>query len=291
MSGIIFLILAAIQGVTGLLPISGFGHIVLLCAVLGISGSLNMTAVLLLHLGTAAAVIYQFRRDIFKTLLSVVDLVMDIVHNFTQWVIHRADPENAEYNKLLRDNYSRLFVLITVYCAVSGVLSLLIAKIFGDFISNLIVTAVGFLVTALVLYVSSYTIPSKRGPKDTGIVDGVITGLFGAFGVLPGFSNLGLTQSGTFFCGFSDKFTRRSVYILSLPLVFGELIFLGAKGMLAGFGVPVPFVILGMAISAFVGIVTLKVGFREAGRENNRRFAVYAVGAAVVALVVYFIRG
>ena len=291
MSGVIFLVLAAVQGVAGVLPISGFGHVVILAVILGVSGSLSPAAVVILHLGTAAAVVYQFRRDILKTLYSAVGIVQDLVHNLKQWIIHRRDPENADYTRVLADNYSRLLVLTlitTVFTAPAAILTDRISAV-GNF-SVLLAAFAGFLVTALVLSVSSRTLADKRSPKDVYFRNGILIGIFAGFGILPGLSCLALVQAGTFLCGFSDKFSRRTVYILMLPAIFGSLVYYGITGRLVSFGTPAGFIVLGVVICAFAGIVTCKLVFPQMGRENSRRAAWYAVGAAAASLIVYFVK-
>ena len=290
MSGIIFLVLAALQGITGVLPISGFGHVVLISTILGVSGSLTKSAAVILHLGTAAAVIYQFRKDLLKTVYALAGLFTDIWHNILQWFLHRTDPENADYVRLFSDNYSRLLVLMAVSTALTGGAGCLVDLIFGDYAGSILVTFTGFLVTALVLIVCANTLSYKRGPKDVELKDPVIIGLFQGFGVLPGFSSLALARSAGYLCGFSDRFTRRCVYLLTLPPVFGSLIYFALRGEMVSFGVSVPICILAVIISAAAGIVTLKLSFRQMGRSSSRRLGIYCLGAAVVSLLVYFIK-
>ena len=68
------LLLAVIQGLAEFLPISSSGHLVLGRAALGLKGT-GLALDVSLHVGTLAAVIYAYRRDVRRLREAALDRV------------------------------------------------------------------------------------------------------------------------------------------------------------------------------------------------------------------------
>ena len=81
MSVIHAIILGILQGITEFLPVSSFGH---LCTVQRLFGGTRGSGVLfevMLHIGTMAALILFFRKDIKKIGIELIGMILDLIGN------------------------------------------------------------------------------------------------------------------------------------------------------------------------------------------------------------------
>lgn len=60
------ILLAVIQAVTEFLPVSSMGHLCVLEGLLGIDHGTGLLLEVILHLGSAAAIVFLFRRELKK---------------------------------------------------------------------------------------------------------------------------------------------------------------------------------------------------------------------------------
>ena len=81
MSVIYGILLAIIQGITEFLPVSSFGHLVAAEKLMGMERSTGLLFETMLHLGTAAAIIFLFRRDLYRITEELLGMIMDIIGN------------------------------------------------------------------------------------------------------------------------------------------------------------------------------------------------------------------
>ena len=76
---VVYLIfLAVIQAVTEFLPVSSLGHLCILEQYMGIGHETGLLSETMLHLGSAAAIIFLFRKDLKKIGLGLLGMFMDM---------------------------------------------------------------------------------------------------------------------------------------------------------------------------------------------------------------------
>ena len=80
------ILLAVIQAVTEFLPVSSMGHLCILEQYMGISHETGLLPEAILHLGTAAAIIFLFRKDLKKIGLGLLGMFMDILGNLNLYI-------------------------------------------------------------------------------------------------------------------------------------------------------------------------------------------------------------
>jgi undecaprenyl-diphosphatase len=205
MSCIKLLFLGILQGLTEFLPVSSSGHLVLLENFLKINPPGILTE-LSLHLGTLLAMVFLFRRELGKIVLSLVCLFKGGRHKRSQ------------------DPYLRLLFFMLL-----GTIPILIMGFcFREAVSRLFDTgsrfvSFMFVLTGIILW-STKRLESSR--KEIGRLNGkdaLAIGLAQAIALVPGVSRSGMTISCGLFRGLSKDAAYRFSFLLALPAIIGAI--------------------------------------------------------------------
>lgn len=281
------MILGCIQGIASFLPVSSSGHLVLAGSFMGISTGLSLKFLTLMHIGTLAAVCLVLKDDLLRLWNALAGLLQDGIFNLITFVRNFGHSEDGEYRPMLKSAYRRL----VVYLAVSMIPTVLIALILRRFAEigarNLLITAMGFMVTALMLMVSSFSDDRKKKPKGTKYSDALIIGAFQGISAVPGVSRIGMIMAGCSLAGFSRKYTIRYAMLISIPSILGGLILEGPSPVSVGKTVGIGPCIAGILVAAAVGYLVLRYTIRLLNRNLNRFFAVYCLAAGVLSIIAY----
>lgn len=282
-------VFGALQGIAALLPVSSSGHIALAGHLLKetTAGSLSFFA--LLHLGTLVAIVWSFRVDVFRLCSSLVRVLRDLVLDLPVLFGNLSQPSKGKYRSGTGGNYRRWLLLMLTSLIPMPVIALLMRRFSALGASNLLITAMGFFVTALLLLVSSFTVGSKKDPRRTRFRDALMIGAFQGVSSLPGISRLGMTLSAAGLSGFTRSYMVRYGYLLAVPSILGSLCLLlpsSGPGELAGIGAAACFV--GVLTSSVVSLLVIRVAKRFLVRHSNRGFAIYSLLIGIVSIVVYF---
>ena len=243
-----------VQGLTEFLPISSSGHLVLVPALLDREApDLALSAVL--HLGTLAAVLAYFRRDIAGLLR------------------FRRDPQARRTIGLL--------VLGTVPAAVLG---LTFESILDDVNEHPAVVAGALIGTGLLLLGARRLQLRSRRFEEAGVRDALAVGVFQAFALMPGFSRSGFTITAAEARGFAPVEAARFSFLLGIPAIAGAG-FLEALDLADAGGLSAE-VWVGMAVAALSGYAAIAILLALLRRIGLTPFAVYCLVAGIVALIV-----
>jgi len=225
------IILGIVQGLSEFLPISSSGHLLLVPWFAGwdeLDPSVKKSFDVALHLGTLVAVVAYFRTD-----------VRTYVVEGTKLVFNRKKPATTE------GRLAWLFVLATIPAALVGAL-------FEDQIDNRLGTpliiGISLIVFGLVLAWADRR-EGKRPIEEFRAKDALIVGAAQALALNPGTSRSGITMTAGRFIGFDRVATVRISFVMSIPVIFGAVVF--KLGGLAVDGVPE-----GLLVPMIVGIIT-----------------------------------
>lgn len=278
--------LGILQGVTSMLPVSGSGHMVLANAVLGSGEPLSMTFVAGIHMGTLAAVLLVWRRDVSRMFTAAADMLWDLLENLKIWVVQRRHPESLRYRRLIHGRYRLRVSFVVTAAACTFVTGFLLHRPAEAAAGSLLYTAMGFFVTALILTVSSYTSPAHK-KRLFSAKDAMVTGILQGIAVIPGISRMGMVMSASDILGLPSGFGVYIGCLLCVPSVFGGIII----EILSGSGsVPAPgpgVMLAGILASTVTSAWMMKHTVRFLARCGRRGFALYALAAGVVSLLVY----
>jgi len=256
-------ILGVVQGATEFLPISSSGHLVAAGHLLQPSADADegswAALVVLLHLGTLAAVVVYYRRDLSAMVRALL-------------APRRADTEDGEGTVRAR----RLFWLIavgTVPAAVAGLA-------FRDTIEALLapdhVGHVGtfLLVSGGLVCLAARVRGAEPAPERMSFWDAILIGIGQACALMPGLSRSGATIAVGRACGLGGEAAPRFAFLLSVPAIIGGTVLeldalaaLQASDLLA--------YTLGFVAAALSGLVAIHAVIRTLQRRRFYIFAVY----------------
>ena len=99
---VVYLIfLAVIQAVTEFLPVSSLGHLCILEQYMGIGHETELLSETMLHLGSAAAIIFLFRKDLKKIGLGLLGMFMDMIGNLNLYIHNKKTGESLGYARIV----------------------------------------------------------------------------------------------------------------------------------------------------------------------------------------------
>lgn len=261
MSIIQALILGAIQGLTEFVPVSSTAHLFLAQAIMGIrNDETALSFDIVLHLGTAAALMVATRRELAQMLLEAV-----------RWA--KGEPA--------RDPAGRAMLVPLAIGTVPGVLAgLFLLKRFESMRSVGLIGAsmlVAFVYFFLAEGVSDRRSGEERRLEDLDAGDGLWIGLAqAAAGLMAGFSRSGFTIATGKLRRFGRPDAARFSFLLALPIILGA----GAKALLDLRKTPGPtasgsLLLAGFLAAAVVGYFAIEVLIRFLKTHSLRPFGVY----------------
>ena len=263
------IIIGIVQGLTEFLPVSSSAHLVFIQNILGVESSLAFDV--FLHLGTLIAVLWYFRADIYKMLISWWYSLQDIL-------------QGRFKEGFYEDPYKRLawyVILATIPVGLVGVL-------FEDsvdalFAGALYVPAFFLFVTGTILYLSQ-RMPSGEINYDTITKkEALFMGLGQACAILPGLSRSGTTIAAGLTIGLEKEFAAKFSFILSIPAIFGAFVF-QLKDIGSAMSVSFLPVFLGFIASIIAGYLAIRWMLDLIQNKNLDIFAYYCW---VVGIIVF----
>jgi undecaprenyl-diphosphatase len=190
------MVLGLVQGVTEFLPISSTAHLRIVPALLG-WGDPGAAFSAVIQLGTVAAVILYFRKDIARILVA--------------WF--RGLRERAPMGTL----DSRLGWYVIVGTIPVGIAGLLFKKSIETSLRSLYVIAGSMIVLAIFLLIAERVASHRRTIDQMTMKDGVVIGLCQAVALIPGSSRSGTTLTGGLAVGLKREDAARYSFLLSIP--------------------------------------------------------------------------
>jgi undecaprenyl-diphosphatase len=200
------IILAIVQGITELFPISSLGHAVILPALLkwnvdeSAEGFLPFLAVM--HLGTAVALLGYFWRDWFS---------------FGAAVLRFRDPAAAPER--------RLFWRVVVATIPAVILGFLFEKVLKEQFFGHPERAASFLIAnGLMLFAAERIKRTTVRPlTELRWVDAVVIGFWQCLALIPGMSRSGATMAGGFLTGLDHEDAARFSFLTATPIILGAV--------------------------------------------------------------------
>ena len=267
------IVMAVLQGVTELFPISSLGHAVIVPALLrwGLDqndeGFLPFLAVM--HLGTAFALLVYFWRDWLRLGWSLVRL---------------GDPA-CEADR-------RLFWRVVVATVPAVIVGLIFERVLRRGFASPTLAAVLLVANGLMLFTAGRIKRAAIRPLDQmRWREAVVIGLWQCLALLPGISRSGATMAGGYLTGLDHEDAARFSFLTATPIILGGAALEGPKLLRHGgdFG---PMAILAGVIAGVTAVISVAVLMRWF-RSNNARgfdpFAIYCwiAGAGSLAWLLY----
>jgi undecaprenyl-diphosphatase len=267
------IVLGITQGLSEFLPISSSGHLILVPWLFGwkeLTGpenaDFNKTFDVALHVGTIAATLLYFRKDLFRFAVAAVASIR-------QRAITTTD--------------QRMAWLLLLSAVPGAIVGAGLEGFINEHLGQIWLIAVMLIVFGLVLLVAD-RLPSNLNEGDYGPRQALIMGLAQAAALSPGVSRSGITITAGRFLGFDRNAAARLSFLMSMPITGGAALYKGAE--LAVDGLPpgmAPAFFWGIVASAVTGLAAVWLVLTVVRTRSFRPFVAYrvAAGLAVLALL------
>ena len=265
MSAFEAIVLGIVQGLTEFLPISSSGHLRIVPALVGWDdpGS-AFTAVI--QLGTMAAVVLYFRKDLWRIGIT--------------WLRSLRD---ASLRRTLDARMGWYLIVGTIPIAIFGLL-------FKDQIEtgarDLRLIGSMLIIAGLVLLLADRVGAKRKTVEDLDARDGVAYGVAQSLALVPGVSRSGATITAGLFLGYTRADAARFSFLLSVPAVVLSGLF-ELRKLGDGTMPSTSATVIATVVSFIVGYASIAWLLRWLGSHSMMVFVVYrlALGILVLSLV------
>ena len=266
------IVLGAIQGLTEFLPVSSSGHLVLFQNLFGLKEP-ELLFDICLHVGTLAAVVVVFYRDILAIITALLQIPQRMKNAGGLLALCRVDPE------------IRMALLIVIGSVPTALIGLLFKEITDRLFGSTAIVGCMLIVTGSLLWLTRRIRTGGRPINQTTAKDAFLIGIVQGLAILPGISRSGSTIATALFLGVDRKLAGRYSFLLSIPAIVGALV-LGLDAPELHTTIPWGTIIAGSMVSAVVGWLALVILLRVVDRGQLHRFAPYCwlVGGITVGL-------
>jgi undecaprenyl-diphosphatase len=264
-------LLGIVQGLTEFLPISSSGHLVLFQNLLGYREP-ELLMDICLHLGTLAAVLIVFQRDIRDILATLIRLPV------------LAGPVGGFKALLRQDPHLRICFLIAIGSLPTAVLGLLFHRFADRIFANVTLVGAMLLVTGSLLWFTRRARPAARPLQHMRARDAAWIGLAQGLAILPGISRSGATISTALYLGLDRRLAGRFSFLLSIPAIVGALL-LEIKSADLQASATATAILLGTAAAGVSGYFALVVLLRLVEKGKIQYFAPYCWLLGCAALI------
>ncbi len=256
--------LALLQGITEFLPISSDAHLILVPRLLGWPDQ-GLAFDAAVHLGTLAAVIAYFRRELMRM---ARDWLATLVGG-------RATPD------------ARLAWAVLFGTIPAGLAGLLLHKMVEGQLRTPLVIATATLAFGLLLGWADRRGGGPRNEHQLTWRDVAVIGCAQALALIPGTSRSGITITAALFCGLDRTAAARYSFLLSIPIIAAAgALEVGPRLLAAPHGT-LGLLALGVAISAVSAYLTIHFFLRLLQRIGMMPFVVYRLILGAVLLVLF----
>ncbi|MGY2084835.1 undecaprenyl-diphosphate phosphatase [Blastococcus sp. SYSU DS0539] len=262
-------VLGLVQGLTEFLPISSSAHLRVVGEAFGWADpGAAFTAIT--QIGTEAAVLLYFRKDIGRILVAWVQSLAGR---------RKGDPD------------ARMGWLIIVGTLPIVVLGLLFQDSIETTLRDLRIVAVALILFSFILYWADRVGAKQRELRDLTVGHGIAFGFAQAMALIPGVSRSGGTITMGLFLGYSRSAAARYSFLLAVPAVLGSgffQVYESLSGDVEGRAISWGPTILATVIAFGVGLTVIAWLLRYLDRGSFTPFVVYRIVLGVLILVLVF---
>ena len=197
------IVLAIVQGITEFLPISSSGHLLILPALTGWTDQ-GLTTDIMVHVGSLAAIIAYFWRDVLMLIGGAIDLL-----------------------RLRMSDAARMALYIVLATIPAVVVALVLKKvgiletIRADTALKLQIVAWNAIIFGVLLYLADRIGPRLKAMEAMTLPPALVIGVAQALALIPGTSRSGITITAARALGFERPEAARFSFLLGMPAIAG----------------------------------------------------------------------
>ncbi|MFT5706988.1 MAG: undecaprenyl-diphosphatase [Oceanospirillaceae bacterium] len=260
-------VLAVIQGLTEFLPVSSSAHLILPSQLLGWPDQ-GLAFDVGVHVGTLAAVLLYFRKDVMAMLVAFI--------------------QSLTGKKSVDGRVAWFIIWATVPALVVGFLLNDVIDYYGR--SVLVIAGATLIFGALLWFADTRENEQKKIAELT-LKDSLIIGFSQAVALIPGTSRSGITMTAALMLGFSREVAARFSFFLSIPIIVSAGSYKGLELINSEMVVPWGMVVSGIVISALVAITCIHFFLIWLEKVGMLPFVIYRFILGISLLGVYFLGG
>lgn len=200
------IVLGLLQGLTEFLPISSSAHLRIFGPLLPSGGDPGAAFTAITQLGTEAAVLLYFRKDLWRITRA--------------WTASLTQQPWRSLGQLNADARMGWFIIVGTIPIV--VLGFLLRDAIESTLRNLYITASMLILFALVLAAADKLGPKTRELPQLSGLHALLFGLAQALALIPGVSRSGGTITGGLLLGYSRAAAARYSFLLAIPAVIAS---------------------------------------------------------------------
>ena len=260
-----------VQGACEFLPVSSSGHLSLIHSAFGFdAGAGNVAFDVLLHLGTLAAVLIVYRRDVARLAHGLMSAAAKAIRGEFKW-------SAAEQNEKL----ALLVALATIPLAAAALIKDKVETLaaYPRFVGAVLVLNGVMLILGGLIRSRGKRCAELGAPAAIGI------GLFQLIACVPGLSRSGSTITGGRVFGLETEEAVRFSFIMSIPAILGANVFGAADLIKERAAIEILTCAVGMLTAAVVGFAAIKLIGSIARKKNFNIFGIYCVAVGLIALL------
>jgi len=284
-------ILGLIQGLAEFLPISSSGHLVLFSNLFGLESAeeSNLFFDVLVHLGTLAAVLIVYRKEIAEMVREFFSLIRELFGSRRR-NISAAPEEDPVHNYRGESRRSvhpaRRLIFLIIVATLPLFLILPVKGYIEGMRTRPILVGAALLLTGVILYLSDRISKGRKTERSATWLDALFVGICQAFAVTPGISRSGTTIAGGLFAGFDRKFAVRFSFLMSIPTVIAATLLTFMDALKAGVDTSmIPVYLTGMVVAGVSGFFAIKLLSYLTAKGKFGSFAWYCWAAGLVTII------
>jgi undecaprenyl-diphosphatase len=291
------IVISLLQGAFELFPVSSLGHSVLVPALLGWDewkkGDPNNASfvafVVVLHLGTAVALLTFFWRDWLRIIAAVLRSIG---------------------NRTLSDDPEEHFGwLIAVGTIPAGILGFLLETPLKDLFSKPVLVSIFLILNGGMMLAGERLRRRQRVPvaageggnllatmtrgkeiADVGFREGIAVGTAQALALLPGFSRSGATITGGLLTGLRHEAAARYSFMLATPIILAAGVLEVPKLFKADANISLGLAAMGFVISGVTAYLAVRFLVKYFETERLDPFGYYCIAFGIVCLAIFGVR-
>lgn len=260
------LVIAIVQGITEFIPVSSSAHLVLVPVVMGWPDQ-GLVIDVAVHLGTLAAVILYFRRDVWAVAIGGLRLVTG------RWT--------SDAKLTLQLGIASIPAFAAGY-----LLHAMAPDIFRAAGDNprlaMAVIAQATLFFGLLLWAADRFRPTAKNVEEIGYGGALIVGLMQAVALIPGTSRAGITITAARLLGVSRPEAARFSLLLAIPVILGAGTLAGLDVYQSGDADLGLDALIAAALSFVAALATIALMMRWLQFASFTPFVIYRVGLGLV---------
>jgi undecaprenyl-diphosphatase len=280
------ILMGLLQGITEFMPVSSFGHMVIINQAFQSDYGTQFLFVILLHMATLLALIIVFSNDIVNLAVAAYGIVLDVISNLCIFLKRLFGRKTEGYYIINSSPYRKFLIILMQTCIAAGVMGLGMRSVSQNVTNSLIATGCCFLINAVLLYITGRLPQGSKKIKNSNSFDAVIIGAVQGFSVFPGLSRMGLSTMAAMALGMEKSFAVKYSLISSIPIIIGSffLELAGAGGtslqvdMLANY-------LIGMIVALVTSVISIRIMLGIIKKYPLTGFAVYSGIIGIISVI------